>query len=109
MTVVPRGELHGHLADASRRPDLVIIARVNVAVQLMPFVRAHLPGVPVIFDTVDLHYRRSGREAALRRDPSGSLRALAVKVEELEMARASDLVWVVSEEERQALLAEDPA
>ena len=92
----------------TRRPDLVIIARVNVAVRVLPIVRAQLPGVPVIFDTVDLHYRRFGREAALRRDPSASLRALAVKVEELEMARASDLVWVVSEDERQALLAEDP-
>jgi SAM-dependent methyltransferase/glycosyltransferase involved in cell wall biosynthesis len=108
ITVVPRGELHGHLADAARRPDLVIIARANVAVGMMPIVRAQLAGVPVIFDTVDLHYRRLGREAALRRDPSASLRALAVKVEELEMARASDLVWVVSENERQALLAEDP-
>ena len=81
---------------------------MNVAVAVMPLVRAQLAGVPVIFDTVDLHYRRMGREAALRRDPSASLRALAVKVEELEMARASDLVWVVSEDERQALLAEDP-
>jgi hypothetical protein len=88
ITVVPGGELHEHLADATRRPDLVIIARVSVAVRVLPIVRAHFPGVPVIFDTVDLHYRRLGREAALRRDLSASLRALAVKVEELEMARA---------------------
>ena len=108
ITVVLRGELTGHLADPARRPDLVIIARVNVAVEVLPLVRAQLAGVPVIFDTVDLHYRRFGREAALRRDPAASLRALAVKVEELAMARASDLVWVVSEDERQALLAEDP-
>jgi glycosyltransferase involved in cell wall biosynthesis len=107
ITVVPRDGLLAHLADASRRPDLVIIARVNVAVRMLPIVRAELPGVPVIFDTVDLHYRRFAREAALRRDASASLHALAVKVEELEMARASDLVWVVSEDERQALLAED--
>jgi glycosyltransferase involved in cell wall biosynthesis len=72
----------------------------------MPVVRARLPGVPVIFDTVDLHYRRRAREAALRRAPSTSLTALVVKVEELAMARASDLVWVVSEDERQALLAD---
>jgi glycosyltransferase involved in cell wall biosynthesis len=108
ITVVPRGGLLTHLAATTRRPDLVIIARVNVAVQVLPIVRAQLPGVPVIFDTVDLHYRRFAREAALRRDSPASLRALAVKVEELAMARASDLVWVVSEEERQALLAEDP-
>jgi hypothetical protein len=55
---------------------------------------------------VDLHYRRRAREAALRRAPTASLTALVVKVEELAMARASDLVWVVSEDERQALLAE---
>ncbi len=108
IAVVPRGELLTHLGDVTRRPDLVIIARVNIAVRVMPIVRAQLPGVPVIFDTVDLHHRRFGREAALRADRSASLHALAVKVEELEMARASDLVWVVSEDERQALLAEDP-
>ena len=106
ITVVPRDGLLSHLADPTRRPALVIIARVNVAVQVMPVVRARLPGVPVIFDTVDLHYRRLAREAALRRDRPASLTALAVKVEELAMARASDLVWVVSEDERQALLAE---
>jgi glycosyltransferase involved in cell wall biosynthesis len=106
ITVVPRDGLLSHLADPTRRPALVIIARVNVAVQVMPVVRARLPGVPVIFDTVDLHYLRRAREAALRRVPSASLTALVVKVEELAMARASDLVWVVSEDERQALLAE---
>jgi O-antigen biosynthesis protein len=107
ITVVPRGGLAERLADGALRPDVVIVARVNVAGAAMPVLRAHLPGVPVIFDTVDLHYRRFGREAALRGDPATSLHALAVKVEELAMARASDLVWVVSEDERQALLAED--
>jgi glycosyltransferase involved in cell wall biosynthesis len=107
IAVVPRGELTGHLADPVRRPDLVIIARVNIAIQMLPLVRAQLPGVPIIFDTVDLHYRRFGRAAALQRTPDASMRALAVKVDELAMARASDLVWVVSEVERQALLAED--
>jgi glycosyltransferase involved in cell wall biosynthesis len=106
ITVVPRDGFLSHLAEPRRRPRLVIIARVNVAVRVMPVVRAQLEGVPVIFDTVDLHYRRLAREAALRRDASASLGALAVKVDELEMARASDLVWVVSEDERQALLAE---
>jgi glycosyltransferase involved in cell wall biosynthesis len=108
ITVVPRGELRRHLGDATRRPTLVVIARVSVAVRVMPIVHAELPNVPVIFDTVDLHHRRLGREAALRRDHSASLQALAVKVEELEIARASDLVWVVTEDEREALLAEDP-
>jgi glycosyltransferase involved in cell wall biosynthesis len=105
--VVPRSGLLRHLGDATQQPTLVIIARVSVAAWVMPIVRAELPGVPVIFDTVDLHHRRLGREAALRRDHSASLRALAVKVEELEIARASDLVWVVTEDEREALLAED--
>jgi glycosyltransferase involved in cell wall biosynthesis len=106
IAVVPSDGLLSYLSDPTRRPALVIIARVNVAVQVMPVVRARLPDVPVIFDTVDLHYRRFAREAVLRRTPSASLTALVVKVEELAMARASDLVWVVSDDERQALLAE---
>jgi glycosyltransferase involved in cell wall biosynthesis len=109
VAVVGRRQLAERLDDASLRPDLVIVARVNVAVAAMPILRAHVPGVPVIFDTVDLHYRRVAREAALGRDRAASLRALAVKAQELEIARLSDLVWVVSEDERQALLAEDPA
>jgi O-antigen biosynthesis protein len=108
IAVIPLRQIAERLGDASLRPDLVIVARVNVAVQVMPIIWAHVPGVPVIFDTVDLHYRRAAREAALRRDLSASLRALAVKAQELDIARRSDLVWVVSEEERQALLAEDP-
>jgi len=108
IPVLPLHALPDKLGDGLR-PDLVIMARVNVAVSLMPLVRAQALDVPVIFDTVDLHYRRWAREAALRQDTGASLHALAVKVDELEMARRSDLVWVVSEEERQALLAEDPS
>src|SRR5262245_11525234 len=108
ITVGRKRELLSPPARGRGRPDLVIMARVNIAVRVLPVIRTQLPGVPVIFDTVDLHHRRLGREAALSRDPTASLRALAVKVEEVEMARASDLVWVVSEEERQALLAEEP-
>jgi O-antigen biosynthesis protein len=109
IAAIPVHQVAERLDDGSLRPDLVIVARVNVAVQVVPILRAHVPDVPVIFDTVDLHYRRAAREAALRRDLGASLRALAVKAQELEIARRSDLVWVVSEEERQALLAEDPA
>jgi glycosyltransferase involved in cell wall biosynthesis len=108
IAVIPMRELAERLGDESLRPDLAIIARVNVAVAVVPVLRAHVPDVPVIFDTVDLHHRRLARAAALGRDREASLRALAVKVQELAIARESDLVWVVSEEERQALLAEDP-
>jgi glycosyltransferase involved in cell wall biosynthesis len=108
IAVMPRRELAERLDDASLRPDLAIVARVNVAVAVVPVLRAHAPGLPVIFDTVDLHYRRLARGAALGRDREASLHALAVKAQELEVARRSDLVWVVSEDERQALLAEDP-
>ena len=41
-----RRQLAERLADASLRPDLVIVARVNVAVAAMPVLRAHVPGVP---------------------------------------------------------------
>jgi glycosyltransferase involved in cell wall biosynthesis len=107
ITVAPGGDLLSDLAKTTQLPNVVIIVRVGVAVRAMPTVRALFPGVPVIFDTVDLHYRRLGREAALRRDSTLSLGALAVKAQELEMARASNLVWVVTEDERQALLVED--
>ncbi|HVQ76664.1 MAG TPA: glycosyltransferase [Candidatus Binatia bacterium] len=108
IEVIPLPQLAERLGGESLRPDLVIVARTNVAVAVMPILRAHVPGVPVVFDTVDLHHRRAAREAALQREAGASLRALAVKAEELAIARLSDLVWVVSEVERQALLAEDP-
>ena len=46
VAMVPRRELAERLADASLRPDLVIVARVDIALAAMPIIRAHVPEVP---------------------------------------------------------------
>ena len=75
--VIEWRQLAERLGNASLRPDLVIVARVNMALAAMPILRAHVPGVPVIFDTVDLHYGASARSrvrARPRRLPAGARR-----------------------------------
>ena len=93
----------GRLADF----DLVIMCRISVASRHLASVSA--PGhPPLIFDTIDLHYLREQRGAALLEDPVAARAAAVTKSAELAVARASDQVWVVSDHEAAVLRDEDP-
>ena len=104
--MVPRGELLTHLTDAARRPDLVIIARVNVAVRVLPIVRpsSRRPG----------DFRHRGSSPPAFRARSGPPRAAPHRcTPSPEDAGARDGARQRSgmggeRGERQALLAEEP-
>jgi len=88
--------------------DLVIMCRISVASRHLAEVTA--PGhPPLIFDTIDLHFLREQRGAALLDDPVAARAAAVTRSAELAVARASDQVWVVSDHEAAVLQAEDPA
>lgn len=89
--------------------DYVLVSRHYVAAPLLSRVRQHAPQARFIFDTVDLHYLREQREAALH--DSGSLQRAALQTRKAELAviRAADATLVVSPVEQEELARQAPA
>lgn len=87
------------------REDLVAIiaSRVTVAWNYVVQIRSLLPEVPLIFDTVDLHFLREERAAELEGRTELPPKALALRELELAMVRASDTTLVVSSFEQELL------
>jgi glycosyltransferase involved in cell wall biosynthesis len=75
-----------------------------VASEVTPLIRSHCPWARVIFDTVDLHFRRMQREADLRGDARLAHEAERMRDREVSCVRSADVTVAVSEEERQMLL-----
>lgn len=81
----------------------VLLCRHPVAAAHLPLLRQLLPGIPVAFDTVDLHYLRLERAAALAGDPALQAEAAHARQAELGLVRACDLTYVVSHSEADIL------
>ncbi len=88
--------------------DAVILSRHYVATPLVEAVRHHAPRARLVFDTVDLHYLREEREAALADREDLRRQAAATKLAELRLIRNSDVTLVVSPIEQQLLRSEVP-
>lgn len=93
---------HGHTLDA------VMLCRLPVADQYMALVRHLAPRARVIFDTVDLHYVREQRAAALISNAALARQSHRSRERELAMVERADVTLVVSSEERDILAAEAP-
>lgn len=93
-----------------RRQDIcgVMLCRHPVASTHLPLIRQLLPAVPVAFDTVDLHYLRLERAAALGNDPSLQVQARNARHSELALVDACNVTYVVSEVEAAVLSAARP-
>ncbi len=83
--------------------DLVILSRHYVASQYLDLVHAWMPQARVWFDTVDLHYLREQRQAALEDSEALRRQAAQTREQELKVARSCDLTLVVSPVEQQEL------
>lgn len=81
----------------------VILSRYHVAMANVEAVRFALPDVPIILDTVDLHFLREERESLLLADGPPPELVDVVRELELAMVRICDTTLVVSPVE-QALL-----
>lgn len=88
--------------------DAVIACRHYVAESLLPLARRYAPRARFVFDTVDLHYLREDRGAALSGDPAQARAAAATRRRELDLVARADLTWVVSEVERDLLARDAP-
>jgi glycosyltransferase involved in cell wall biosynthesis len=85
--------------------DIVVMSRHYVAVQHLSAVRTFAPKALVVFDTVDLHFLRTERQAELEGSAIARAAARAKREEELALIRKADVTLVVSPFE-QTLLAE---
>jgi O-antigen biosynthesis protein len=61
-------DLPSHLETFGNRYDLFFLCRADVAEKILPLVRKHAVGKPVIFHTIDLHFLRLQRQAELLED-----------------------------------------
>jgi GT2 family glycosyltransferase len=83
----------------------VILCRHTVAGQYVELVRHHAPQAKLVFDTVDLHFLREQRAAALVGNATLGRQAEASRRSELALIEQCDATFVVSPHE-QALLAQ---
>jgi GT2 family glycosyltransferase/SAM-dependent methyltransferase len=93
--------------------SLAILSRPQVAARWLPLLREHAPGAAVVYDTVDLHWLREGRQAAIASGAGAGELVMTPKVTtmrelELGLIRASDATLVVSEAERLQVSADVP-
>jgi GT2 family glycosyltransferase len=103
-----RPALPAWLRRHGRRFDAIVVSRHYILSPLMPVLRRHAPQAQVVFDTVDLHFVREGREAGHAADAAAADRAQRTRADELALVAASDRTWVVSGYEREHLLELQP-
>ncbi|MFG2678566.1 glycosyltransferase [Streptomyces sp. NPDC048392] len=115
VAIVRRPEQQSRfLRDHGHRIGLALLCRPQPALRMIGELRDLAPQCVIAYDTVDLHFRRFGRQADLAeregRTDRFTLRARAETSRALELLllRASDVTLVVSEEERALLRALEP-
>lgn len=91
------------IVERGRSVDLVVIARHYIAAKHLDTVRTYAPQALVAFDTVDLHFLRAERLAALEGHAAAEASARARRDEELALIRRADVTIVVSPVERDVL------
>jgi GT2 family glycosyltransferase/SAM-dependent methyltransferase len=96
-------DLGHHLASTTAEVRAVLVSRWHTAWHVYELIRSTAPDAPLIFDTVDLHFRRSEFEARSVDDPNVSAEARDVRRRELEMVRLADITLVVSTDEKELL------
>lgn len=90
---------------AARAHDLraIVLSRRTVAWRLLEAVQDAVPDVPMIFDTVDLHFLREEYEAEVAGTDEARHRARVGRERELSLVRIATSTWVVSFDELELL------
>ena len=96
------------LRENGKTLDAVLLSRHYVAVNYIGALRLYAPQARLIFDTVDLHYLREERAAALEDNAELARHAAQTKLQELKVMRETDITVVVSAAEKRLLSQELP-
>jgi glycosyltransferase involved in cell wall biosynthesis len=83
--------------------DLAIISRPTVADRTLGMIRRLSPRTRIIFDTVDIVFRRLDREYELTGDRQLEAQSMKYRKLESQLARSCDQVWVVTPADQAAL------
>jgi GT2 family glycosyltransferase/glycosyltransferase involved in cell wall biosynthesis len=92
----------------SRDVQAVVLSRPLIAEAMLPRIRRLNKKVTIVFDMVDAYFIRLGRESQISGDAQVSQTAKHYRKLEKRLARASDLVWCNSSEDKRAMEAEAP-
>ena len=98
------GSVRNVLRQRGASLDTIVFCRYYIATQYVNSVRALAPRARIVFDTVDLHFLREEREAALMGDAAMHRSAASTRSKEIAVIEKSDITLVVSTVEK-ALLA----
>jgi len=88
--------------------DAIILSRHYVAASFVGLARLYAPRAKLIFDTVDLHYLREQRAAAVEGKAELTRHASATRAQELKIIRECDVTLVVSSAEQELLAVDAP-
>jgi GT2 family glycosyltransferase/glycosyltransferase involved in cell wall biosynthesis len=91
------------LLTRGREFDVILVSRHYIAARHLDTIREAAPDALVVFDTVDLHFLREERLAALNGSRAAALAARSKRNEELALIAKADVTLVVSEAEQQVL------
>lgn len=105
---VHRGDLGAWLREHGRTLNAVMLCRLPVADQYFTLARRLAPTSRIVFDTVDLHFVREQRAAALTSNAALARQAARSRKRELAMVSRADVTLVVSSDERDILAREAP-
>lgn len=91
-----------------RRPDLVYICFWHIADHFIDHLRKAIPSVPIVVDSMDLHFVREMRRAELSPDSGEKQLVQRNKKNELAVYAKADAVTTVTEADREMLRRELP-
>jgi GT2 family glycosyltransferase len=91
-----------------RKFQVAILSRPLVADGLINSLRGINPSLKIVFDMVDTYFIRLERERHVTRDERAAADARRYREIELRLARASNLVWCASPEDREVVAREAP-
>jgi glycosyltransferase involved in cell wall biosynthesis len=89
-----------HLEEHGASYDVVLISRPDVAQAHLPTARELCPDAQIIYDAVDLYYRREMRQARVLKSRAIESAAQEKKRLELDMMSRADRIFVVSATEK---------
>ncbi|MGE5208163.1 MAG: glycosyltransferase [Alphaproteobacteria bacterium] len=88
--------------------DAVVLSRCDFARKHIADTRLYAPRSRIIFDTVDLHFLRTRREAYITNNPETRGRARQQEKLEYDLVEQADETWVVSSVEQKLLREAKP-
>jgi GT2 family glycosyltransferase/glycosyltransferase involved in cell wall biosynthesis len=100
--------IRDYLQTEGRGFNIIILSRCDFARKHVADVREFAPKSHLIFDTVDLHFLREKRAAAITGQRDNRERAREKRQIEFDLIQETDQTWVVSPVEREVILSSHP-